>query len=56
MFTERKLNISQRAPRVCLKVKQILIFKDRNLVFHDDVSVKVVTNEFAERHIHLPEF
>lgn len=53
---ERKLNISQRTPRACLKVNQILIFKDRNLFFHDDISVKVVTNVFAERHIHLLEF
>jgi hypothetical protein len=56
MGMEPKLNISQRTPRAYLKVNQILIFKDRNLFFHDDISVKVVTNVFAERNIHLPEF
>lgn len=53
---EGKLNFSQRTPRACLKVSQILIFKDKIIFFHDDISVNVVTNVFAERHIHLPEF
>jgi glycine cleavage system regulatory protein len=37
-------------------VNHILIFQDWNLFSHDDISVIVVTNMFAERHIHLSEF